>query len=580
MKKLKLLLALMGLVLLATLAACSDDLSTETGATEEEIPENVDDATTSNAGDHESDDDYVWDASTVTTLVLNGTSITVNGTGATASGSKVTITSAGNYSISGALTNGQVVVDTDDAETVRLILNGVNIANASSSPIYVLDAKKVIVVLTEATENFLTDAASYTFATGEDEPNAALFSTANLTVFGTGSLAIDANYNDGIASKDGLIIKSGTINIDAKDDGIRGKDYLIVRDGQLTVTSGGDGLKSDNEEDATLGYILVDKGSFDLTTAGDGLDAVTDVLISDGEFTIISGGGSSATMTTSSAKGIKGAVDVVIDAGEFSINSADDALHANNSVSVNGGTFSIATKDDAIHADNQLLVHGGTINITKSYEGLESAAITIAAGEIHLIASDDGINGSDGTTTSGGPGGGSSGSAKLTITGGYTYVNATGDGVDVNGSIAMTDGVLIVNGPTANNNAPLDYDGTFVISGGFVLATGSSGMAQIPGSSSTQNSVLLKFSSAQAAGQLVHLQSSEGTELFTFKPAKNYQSIAFSAPSLTKQSYDLYVAGSDNNAATDGLYAIGGYQVGTKKTTFSVSGVSTQVTVQ
>ena len=176
--------------------------------------------------------------------------------------------------------------------------------------------------------------------------------------------------------------------------------------------------------------------------------------------------------------------------------------------------------------------------------------------------------------------GGSSGSAKLSITGGYIYVNATGDGLDVNGSITMTNGVLIVNGPTANNNAPLDYDGTFVISGGFVLAAGSSGMAQIPGSSSTQNSVLIKFNSTQTAGQLVHVQSSTGTELFTFKPIKNYQSIAFSAPTLTKQSYHLYVGGSDSYSAIDGLYESGGYSAGTKKTTFSVSGTTTQITTQ
>lgn len=579
MKKIKFLMAIVGLALLASLAACHDDLNTETTDTEEETPENVDDATTDNSGDHESDDDYVWDASSVTTIVLNGTSITVNGSGATANGSKVTIASAGNYSISGSLTNGQIVVDTDDAETVRLILKGVNVTNTSSSPVYVSDAKKVVVVLTEETENFLTDGTSYVFTSGEDEPNATLFSTADLSIFGTGTLSIDANYNDGIASKDGLIIKSGTINVNAKDDGIRGKDYLIVHNGDVAITSGGDALKSDNEDDATQGYILIDDGSFHLTSAGDGLDAVTDVLIANSDFTIVSGGGSSSTLTTSSAKGIKGIVDVVIDEGEFSINSADDALHANNTVRINGGTFSIATKDDAIHADKQLLVNGGNITITKSYEGLESAVITIADGEIHLTASDDGINGADGTTVSMGPGG-SSGSAKLSITGGYIYVNATGDGLDVNGSITMTNGVLIVNGPTANNNAPLDYDGTFVISGGFVLAAGSSGMAQIPGSSSTQNSVLIKFNSTQTAGQLVHVQSSTGTELFTFKPIKNYQSIAFSAPTLTKQSYHLYVGGSDSYSAIDGLYESGGYSAGTKKTTFSVSGTTTQITTQ
>ena len=65
-------------------------------------------------------------ASGTTRIILNNDSITVDGTGASASGSIATITSAGTYSISGTLTDGRIIVNTQDQETVKLILNGIS----------------------------------------------------------------------------------------------------------------------------------------------------------------------------------------------------------------------------------------------------------------------------------------------------------------------------------------------------------------------------------------------------------------------------------------------------------------------
>ncbi len=50
----------------------------------------------------------------------------------------------------------------------------------------------------------------------------------------------------------------------------------------------------------------------------------------------------------------------------------------------------------------------------------------------------------------------------------------------------MAGGTVLVNGPTNDGNGSLDYDGTFDISGGILVATGSSGMAQMPSDSSSQ----------------------------------------------------------------------------------------------
>jgi hypothetical protein len=367
--------------------------------------------------------------------------------------------------------------------------------------------------------------------------------------------------------------------VNAKDDGIRGKDYLVVEDGNITVKAGGDGLKSDNETDATLGYVLIKNGNISITSGGDGINAQTDALVSDGNITITSGGGSSQYSASLSAKGIKGVASLIIDDGNFTINSADDALHSNGSLNVNGGVFSIATGDDGLHADKALTVNGGDINITKSYEGIESrTVITVNNGTIRITSSDDGVNvagGVDGSGMRDDPFA-VDGNCFLYINGGYMAVNAVGDGLDSNGSIVMAGGTVLVNGPTNNANGALDH-GSFKMTGGLIIAAGSSGMAQAPGgTTSTQYSVLVNLRSTQSAGTIFHVQTSDGVEVLTFKPAKNYQSVAFSSPLLTKgSSYAIYLGGSSTGTASDGLYTDGTYAAGTSYGTFSISSAVT-----
>lgn len=541
-----------------------------------------------NQEDHEKAEDYVWDNSQVIDVALNGDSITVSSENAAiVDGSIIAIKSAGTYKISGTLTDGQIIVNTQDEETVRLILNGASITCADNAPIYVMDAKKVIIILADNTQNTVTDGASYTL-NGDDEPNAAIFSKADLTIYGGGSLAVDANYNDGIASKDGLIIASGAITVNSVDDGIRGKDYLVVKGGQITVTANGEGFKSDNTEDATRGYVAIENGVVKITADGDAIDAETDVTILGGQVSVNSGGGSNSVTTASSAKGLKGSRSVVISGGIITANCADDAIHSNGTITINGGTFTLATGDDGIHADDSLTINNGDITITYSYEGLESAIITINSGNIHITSSDDGINVAGGIDASGmqpGPGRGGfpgqdwgdySGDYYLYINGGYIVINAYGDGIDANGAVTMTAGKVIINGPTSNANGALDHL-SFKITGGFLLAAGSSGMAQAPGATSTQYSILANFNTV-SAGTIIRVESSDGTEVFTFKVSKACQSIAFSSSSLVQgKTYNIYVGGSSTGTVTDGLYSGGTYTAGAKYTSFTISSVVTRV---
>lgn len=554
---------------------------------------------------YDKEDSYSdWKNENPNYIELNGTTASLKGTGAEVKDSKVTITSAGVYVISGKLEDGQIIVDVQDKGTVRLVLNGAEINSSNNAPIYVKNAGKTVISLEEGTENNIVDGAKYALADAStDEPSAAIFSKDNLVINGNGKLTVKGNYKDGITSKDDLKIMGGNIQITAVDDGLVGRDILAVKDGTITIESGGDAVKSSNDTDSTQGIIAIEKGTFNLKAQKDGIQAETAVLIADGSFNITTGGGSvngtkkaeegmrgpiggkdndttttNAETETESKKAIKAFADIGIAGGTFSIDSADDSIHSNNNAVIEGGNFTITSGDDGVHADATLGIKGGKINITKSYEGIESSVITVSEGEIHVTASDDGINaggGADGSSTNGRPGQNnfsSSGNNKLNINGGYIVVNSTGDGLDSNGSIYMTKGTVVVNGPTANNNGALDYDGAFEMTGGFLVSSGSSGMAQAPSDTSTQNSIIMSYPQTQSAGTLVNLQDSEGKTVATFAPARDYQSVVISSPELKKGgTYTLYSGGNSTGIETDGLYTDGNYEGGTKVVDFTIS---------
>ncbi|MCM3388340.1 carbohydrate-binding domain-containing protein [Ureibacillus chungkukjangi] len=547
-----------------------------------------------------SDDDFYSEWKNATSIKLNGDSASFDGNGGVViDGSTITIRTSGVYEISGKLNDGQIIVNAEDEGTVRLILNGVEISSSTSAPIFVEKAEKTVVSLEDGTENILSDGEDYVYENSDDdEPNAALFSKDDLTINGDGALIVNGNYNNGIASKDELRITSGTIQIEAVDDGLMGRDLVAVKDGEISITAGGDGIKSTNDKDASKAIIAIEGGSFDIEAANDGIQAETSLLIADGDFTITAGGGSPETVETNennrmpgmpgetnttttststdseSTKGLKATVEVAIGGGSFTIDSLDDAVHSNNSITITGGELNLATGDDGIHADTSILTKGGIIDVTKSYEGIESKSITIADGEIHVNATDDGIN----------IGGGNDGSGRdfaatenaeenvLSINGGYIYVNAMGDGLDSNGSISMTDGTVIVSGPSNNNNGALDYDQSFEISGGLLIASGSSGMAMATSEESAQSSILMTFTETQAAGTVLQLEDSNENSIVTFAPDKDYQSVLISSPQLTKDgSYKLISGGTSTGSETDGLFTDGTIQGGSNEVEFTVS---------
>ncbi|MDR0570917.1 MAG: carbohydrate-binding domain-containing protein [Clostridiales Family XIII bacterium] len=397
----------------------------------------------------------------------------VSPSAAAAEGGVVTITQGGEYNITGKLT--QVVVAATSKDTVRLLLNGAEITNPKGAAIYASQCDKLVITLAEGTKNTVTDGGGgYEYVLqADEEPNAAIFSKDDLTINGKGSLIVNAGFNNGIGTKDDLVVESGTINITAANNGIKGNDSVTVSGGDLTIKAGNDGIQSSNATDAGKGFISITGGSFAITAARDGIQAETTLGVAGGTFNITAGGGSAKAPSAASAesyKGLKASGDIAISGGTFVIDSADDAVHSNANVTISGGTLTISTGDDGAHADGDLAVKGGTVNVTKSYEGLEGNNVTISGGTITVVATDDGINAAGGADNSGmggrGFGGGdrfaAAGAHAINITGGVVTVYANSDVLDSNGAISVTGGTVAVFKMQGEGEL-LDADGTAAI---------------------------------------------------------------------------------------------------------------------
>ncbi|MCM1506104.1 MAG: carbohydrate-binding domain-containing protein [Ruminococcus flavefaciens] len=566
-----------------------------------------------------SDRDLNPDYSQITAeIILNGKSAEVKGNGVSVKGSTVTITDEGIYHITGTLDDGQIIVDAEKNK-VQLVLDNAEINCSNSSAVYIVSAKKTFITLADGSKNIISDGSEYEYAdSSQDEPDSAVFSHDSLTINGTGELEVNGNYNDGIRSKDDVVITDGKITVNAAGDAIKGKDYVAVADGDINLTSGKHGINASNTAEDAEGFVYIEGGNFNITSGG-GSSESTKTHTDDfgggfGGGGMGHGGGfgkgggfnkddipedfgdfnpedfenfnpedfmpngmpdenfeqqnlaytadtesTDNTENTVSPKGIKAVGEINIVGGTFNINSADDSVHSDSDVVISGGTINIDSGNKGIHADATASINGGAVNITKSYEGIEATVINVTDGKVEIVASDDGFNSSDGVTDQSGMGTYSN-DIELNISGGFVYVSADGDGLDSNGNINITGGTVIVNGPENSGNGALDSNGEIIINGGTVVAVGMSGMAESPTESSAQNCVSATFDSTYEGGTLVTLLDDSGNEIMSFAPEKSFDNIIISSPDIkTGTAYTFYTGGTSSKSETRGLYENGGY---------------------
>lgn len=549
--------------------------------------------------------DYDVDKSVA--IVLNGNSVSCKSDAVTIKGNTITLSEEGSYTFTGTLNDGMIVVNAEGTDKVQIILDNASITSKTSAALYILEADKVFVTLANKTSNKLANGGTFT-AIDDNNIDGAVFSKQDLTFNGTGSLTVTSPVGHGIVCKDDLVLAGGTYTISSASHGLDANDSIRTTQSSFSITAGKDGMHAENTEDTTLGFVYIKDGTFGISAEGDGISSGNSMQINDGSFDIVSGGGSensskqtsdswgnfmgggmggpggghpgrrtadSSDTTTStdaisddnstSIKGIKSAGDMLLKGGNFVIDSADDSIHSNASITVNGGTFTIASGDDAFHADETLAITSGKIDISESYEGLEGLHIKVTGGDIKLVASDDGLNAAGGTDESGyggtrggeqfggrggiggmkGPDGiGATGNASsngsIIISGGNLYVNASGDGIDANGSLEITGGYTVVCGPTQGDTATLDYDKSAVISGGTFIGTGASGMAQT--FSDSKQGVIAIQSGNQSAGTTIELKDTKGNVILTHEPQLSFAVIILSSPDIKKgETYTISV---------------------------------------
>jgi len=523
--------------------------------------------------DDSEDDDNVTLTGTETTLTFSGTDVTIandNGCLEKAAGS-VTVKCSGNYYLVGQASDYQVIVNTAAGDTgkVDLFLNGVSL-KSSDAPIYVQNAEKAELHLVKGTTNSIEDGSSrtktYTVNNKPDTTKAAIYAKDDLSIKGSGSLTVKANYNNGIHTSNDLKIKksTGTLNVTAVNCGLKGKGSLTVNGGNITVNATkGDGIKSD-EDDATAlaqgkGLVKIAGGTITITSAFDGISASNTVQITKGETTdeptvkITAGGGQTclggnssqggqggfggggfggpggmmgggnSCSPDSSMKGIKADSNIVIEAGKIEVNSHDDGIHSDGDLTITGGFSTVKTDDDGIHAEKTLTVKDGVVEVTMAYEGMEAAQMNFEGGVTSVITTDDAWNAAGGSSSGGGMGGGFPGGGgrpgsggnsnyKVNVTGGFHYLYVgTGDtdGMDSNGDINMTGGIVVIEcRMNGGMGGMVDSDGNTSITGGKMLGFGTNNSEE-----GTQYSVSFNTNSYYGNSQIAFKPSFSGSKM-------------------------------------------------------------------
>lgn len=395
---------------------------------------------------------------------------------------------------------------------------------------------------------------------------------------------VTITLSDGASRADGagVTVSGDTVTITAggsyRVTGLLTNGQIVVNAPEEKVVLALDGVSITCENSAAIYVIDAKKVILSLVSGSENALASTGEYIQTDDNTVDAAifskddltlkGSGALTVSSETGHGIVSKDELKIKSGTLTVAAAKKGMAANDLVEITSGDITIASGKHGIHCDEALTVSHGTVNITKSFEGLEAKTIEISGGDIAITASDDGLNATDsasGTEADGwGWGFGGMDEAQegvyILISGGKLTVNASGDGLDSNGDLTITGGEVYISGPTSDGDGALDYAGTGTITGGTLVAAGSSGMAQSL-SSDTQGVMLLTLSGAQSAGSTVTVHDASGMLLASFTPERAYTSVVISAPGMESGgTYTVACGGESRSITLDGYtYSEGGF---------------------
>ena len=399
--------------------------------------------------------------------------------GITQSGSVYTITKAGEYTVSGLLSDGQLIVDAGDEDEVTIVLNGTSITCSSGSPIYVKNASEVKIKSEENSFNEVIDKrAEATDDSSDDAGNAAIYATCDLKLVGKGALVVTGNYNNGIQSKDDLSIKNVIVKVTAVNNAIKGNDAVDIESGDIiAISTKGDGIKTSNSSLSNKGnqkgIVTITGGNIDVYAACDGIDAAYGVDISGygnlniytdtySEYSeeITSSGSSSGTSTsrdssankTASANTVSyvAASDTIANApGGFGGGTPPDMNGGNapdmsngNAPDMNGGSGGNKAGGDRPGMPGDFNESGNSSGQSYSTKGIKAdSEINISGFTININSTDDGIhaNSDSGVLETG-----EDGKGTIVINGGTITISSGDDGMHADKQLDVNDGYINV----------------------------------------------------------------------------------------------------------------------------------------
>ena len=523
--------------------------------------------------------------------------------GVTQSGSVYTITKAGEYTVAGLLSEGQLIVDAGDEDEVTIVLNGTSITCSSGSPIYVKNASEVKIKSEENSFNEVIDKrAEATEDSSDDAGNAAIYATCDLKLVGKGALVVTGNYNNGIQSKDDLSIKNVIVKVTAVNNAVKGNDAVDIESGNIiAISAKGDGIKTSNSSISNKGkqkgIVTITGGNIDIYAACDGIDAAYGVDISgDGHLNIYtdtyseyseevtSSGSSSGTSTsrdssankTASANTVSyvAASDTIANApGGFGGNKAGGdrpGMPGDFNESGNSSGQSYSTK--GIKAESEINISGFTINVCSTDDGIHAnsdsgvletgedgkGTIVINGGTITISSGDDGMHAdkqldvNDGyinivTSYEG------LGAMTINLNGGKIYVYATDDGINACTGDGKTSPIINVTGgyidvTTASGDTDgIDSNGNYVQTGGMVLVKGGSSSGNVSGSIDVDGTVTITGGTCVALGGICET------------PVNSVNAYVLSSVSFSSGSYSLKDASGNEviSFTVDGSFSNG-----------------------
>lgn len=223
-------------------------------------------------------DTPILDDQAVRVISLDGDGFSYECGGVTSSGNTLTISAPGIYSLSGTLNDGQIRIAVASDERVEIELNGANITSLTGPAIYVENADKVTLDIADGTFNTVTSGDEETYASfDKSRSEAAIYSKDDLKIKGHGTITVNGNINNGLASKNDIDIKNASVYVNAVNNGIKGNYSVEITSASITVNAGNAGIKTDTTKEGK-GFVTV-TGSTLVISAKDAIEADSTVMI-------------------------------------------------------------------------------------------------------------------------------------------------------------------------------------------------------------------------------------------------------------------------------------------------------------